>query len=83
MFLASFTLLIAYGGLLAMNFRAGETLLVSGAPVTSVTAIMTVRPYGRVVLMGGVGMLGGEDLPLPYAWIMRNNIAMYGRWMYS
>jgi hypothetical protein len=31
MFLASFTLLIAYGGLLAMNFRAGETLLVSGA----------------------------------------------------
>jgi len=26
------------------------------------TAIMAVRPYGRVVLMGGVGMLGGAGL---------------------
>jgi NADPH:quinone reductase-like Zn-dependent oxidoreductase len=32
-------------------------------------ALMTVRPYGRVVLMGGVGMLGGAGLELPYPWI--------------
>lgn len=29
-------------------------------------AIMTVRPNGRVVLMGGVGMAGGAGLELPY-----------------
>ncbi len=28
-------------------------------------AAMTVREYGQVVLMGGVGMLGGDDLALP------------------
>ncbi|MEH2395745.1 MAG: zinc-binding dehydrogenase [Nostoc sp.] len=39
-------------------------------------AIMTVRPYGRVVLMGGVGMLGGAGLELPYPWIMRNCITL-------
>jgi len=154
------TLLIAYGGLLAMRFKAGETLLVSGAtgnfgsatvamalamgaraviapgrnatilddlrqrfgdrlvpvqlsgdgdhdseamrkaapaPIDAVldflppsvpasvarAAIMTVRPYGRAVLMGGVGMLGGEDLALPYPWIMRNNITILGQWMYQ
>lgn len=153
------TMLIAYGGLLAMDLKAGETLLVSGAtgnfgsatiatalamgarsviapgrkegvlndlkrrfgdrlvpvqlsgnsdrdraamrqaataPIDAVldflppsvpasvarTAIMTVRPYGRAVLMGGVGMLGGEDLALPYPWIMRNNITVLGQWMY-
>ena len=43
---------------------------------------MTVRPYGRVVLMGGVGMLGGDDLALPYPWIMRNCITIHGQWMY-
>jgi alcohol dehydrogenase len=47
------------------------------------TALMTVRPYGRAVLMGGVGMLGGEDLALPYPWIMRNLITVSGQWMYS
>jgi alcohol dehydrogenase len=47
------------------------------------TAIMTVRPYGRAVLMGGVGMLGGEDLALPYPWIMRNLVTVKGQWMYS
>ena len=46
------------------------------------TALMAVRPYGRVVLMGGVGMLGGNDLALPYPWIMRNCIAIHGQWMY-
>jgi D-arabinose 1-dehydrogenase-like Zn-dependent alcohol dehydrogenase len=44
-------------------------------------ALMTVRPYGRVVLMGGVGMLGGAGLDLPYPWIMRNCITIHGAWM--
>ncbi len=153
------TLLIPYGGLLAADLKAGETLLVSGAtgnfgsatvaialamgaarvvapgrntavladlvrrfgdrvrpvaltgdeeadrarmqaaaggaidcvldilpPSVSATvaraAVMSVRPYGRVVLMGGVGMLGGEDLALPYPWIMRNDVTVRGKWMY-
>ncbi|UPK24123.1 zinc-binding dehydrogenase [Bradyrhizobium sp. 195] len=45
-------------------------------------AVMTVRPYGRVVLMGGVGMAGGPGLELPYPWIMRNCISIHGVWMY-
>ncbi|WP_454806829.1 alcohol dehydrogenase catalytic domain-containing protein [Paraburkholderia fungorum] len=45
-------------------------------------AVMAVRPYGRVVLMGGVGMLGGPGLELPYPWIMRNDITLRGKWMY-
>ncbi len=45
------------------------------------TAAMTVREYGRIVLMGGVGMLGGDDFALPYPWIMRNNITVKGQWM--
>lgn len=45
-------------------------------------AIMTVRSYGRVVLMGGVGMLGGPGLELPYNWIMRDCITIHGVWMY-
>jgi len=152
-------LLVPYGGLLAANLRAGETVLVSGAtgtfgsagvavalamgagcvvapgrnetmledlarrfgqrlrtvtltgdegedrermkraapgpidcvldllpPSASTTpvraAAMTVREFGRVVLMGGVGMLGGDDLGLPYPWIMRNGITIRGQWMY-
>lgn len=43
---------------------------------------MTLREGGRAVLMGGVGMLGGEDLALPYPWIMRNLITVRGQWMY-
>jgi alcohol dehydrogenase len=43
---------------------------------------MTVRPYGRVALMGGVGMAGGAGLELPYPWIMRNCISIHGVWMY-
>ncbi|MGO8919651.1 MAG: alcohol dehydrogenase catalytic domain-containing protein [Stellaceae bacterium] len=153
------TLLVPYGGLLAANLQAGETLLVSGAtgnfgsagvavalamgagcviapgrnekvledlarrfgprlrpvklsgneeddrermrqaapgPIDCVldllppsagttpvrAAVMAVRPYGRVVLMGGVGMLGGSGLELPYPWIMRNCITIRGQWMY-
>ncbi|HMM88005.1 zinc-binding alcohol dehydrogenase family protein [Bradyrhizobium sp.] len=45
-------------------------------------AIMAVRPYGRVVLMGGVGMLGGAGLDLPYPWLMRNCVTLRGQWMY-
>ncbi len=32
--------------------------------------------------MGGVGMLGGAGLELPYPWIMRNGISIRGQWMY-
>ena len=49
------------------------------APVR--TAAMTVREYGRVVLMGGVGMLGGDDLALPSPWLMRNSISLRGQWL--
>ena len=45
-------------------------------------AVLTVRPGGRVSLMGGVGMEGGDDLALPYRWLMRNNINLRGQWMY-
>jgi alcohol dehydrogenase len=45
-------------------------------------AVLAVRPNGRVVLMGGVGLQGGEDLGLPYRWLMRNNITIRGQWMY-
>jgi alcohol dehydrogenase len=59
-------------------------LLPPSASATAVRAVaMTVREAGRVVLMGGVGMLGGDDLALPYPWIMRNNITLRGRWMYE
>jgi alcohol dehydrogenase len=58
-------------------------LLPPAAPSTAArAAAMTVREYGRVVLMGGVGMLGGDDLALPYPWIMRHSITVRGRWMY-
>lgn len=59
-------------------------LLPPSASTTVVrAALMTVRPYGRAVLMGGVGMLGGPGLELPYPWIMRNLITIRGQWMYS
>jgi alcohol dehydrogenase len=45
-------------------------------------AATTVRPNGRIVLMGGVGMQAGGGLDLPYAWLMRNNITLRGQWMY-
>ncbi|MEC0241221.1 zinc-binding dehydrogenase [Paenibacillus dokdonensis] len=52
------------------------------APATAVrAAVMSVRPYGRAVLMGGVGMLGGAGLDLPYPWIMRNCITIHGQWL--
>ena len=58
-------------------------ILPPSAPTTAArAAIMTVRAYGRVVLMGGVGMAGGAGLDLPYPWIMRNCISIHGVWMY-
>jgi alcohol dehydrogenase len=58
-------------------------LLPPSAPASAVrAAAMTVREFGRVVLMGGVGMLGGDDLALPYPWIMRNGVTVRGSWMY-
>ncbi|WP_370444805.1 zinc-binding dehydrogenase [Amycolatopsis sp. CA-128772] len=45
------------------------------APVR--TAAMAVREQGRIVLMGGVG----EDLALPYRWLMRNGITLRGQWL--
>ncbi|WP_428660945.1 alcohol dehydrogenase catalytic domain-containing protein [Reyranella sp.] len=41
-------------------------------------AALAVRPYGRVVLMGGIR----EDVALPYAWMMRYGIEVRGQWMY-
>ena len=54
----------------------------SAGAVATRTAAMTVREHGRVVLMGGVGMLGGDDLALPYPWLMRNSVTVRGQWMY-
>ena len=46
-------------------------------------AIRSIRPGGRVSLMGGVGMSGESgELGLSYAWLMRNNITIKGQWMY-
>jgi alcohol dehydrogenase len=58
-------------------------LMPPSVPAAAVrAAAMTVRPGGRVILMGGVGMEGGEAFALPYPWIMRNNITVRGQWMY-
>lgn len=58
-------------------------ILPPSAPATAVRAAATaVRPYGRVVLMGGVGGSGGAGLELPYPWIMRDGITIRGQWMY-
>ncbi|MBX3622814.1 MAG: zinc-binding alcohol dehydrogenase family protein [Rhizobacter sp.] len=58
-------------------------LMPPSAPASAVrAAVMTVRPGGRVVLMGGVGMEGGDELALPYPWLMRNGVTVRGQWMY-
>ncbi|KOG85644.1 alcohol dehydrogenase [Streptomyces varsoviensis] len=58
-------------------------LLPPSAPSSAArVAAMAVREYGRVVLMGGVGMLGGDHLALPYPWLMRNSVTVRGQWMY-
>ncbi|MYU07147.1 zinc-binding dehydrogenase [Streptomyces sp. SID8366] len=72
----------------AMTTAAGGPIdvvidLLPPAAPSAVTraAAMTVREYGRVVLMGGVGMLGGADLALPYPWLMRNSVTVRGQWL--
>lgn len=50
----------------------------AASPAQVRSALLTVRPDGRVVLMGGVT----EDLAVPYAWLMRNNVTVRGQWMY-
>ena len=58
-------------------------ILPPSAPATATrAAVMTVREGGRIVLMGGVGMLGGDGLALSYPWIMRNSVTIRGQWMY-
>ena len=58
-------------------------LMPPSVPAAAVrAAAMTVRPGGRVILMGGVGMEGGEEFALPYPWVMRNDITVRGKWMY-
>jgi alcohol dehydrogenase len=54
----------------------------AASSVQARAAIMAVRPYGRVVLMGGINMQGGPGLDLPYAWIMRHCVTIHGVWMY-
>jgi len=55
-------------------------LLPPAATVAQVrAAVLTVRPFGRVLLMGGVA----NDINLPYAWLMRNCISLRGQWMYA
>jgi len=51
-------------------------------PIWARAAVMAVRQNGHVALMGGIGMLGGGGLDLPYSWIMRNCITIHGQWMY-
>ena len=50
--------------------------LSDAAPVRA--AVMTVRPHGTVVLMGGLRV----GLELPYAHLMRNSITVRGQYMY-
>ncbi|MBI1260863.1 MAG: zinc-binding dehydrogenase [Rhizobiales bacterium] len=54
----------------------------AASPAQVMAALMTVRPNGRVVLMGGVGTQDGATIDLPYAWLMRHNITIRGQWMY-
>ncbi|MEV6829997.1 zinc-binding alcohol dehydrogenase family protein [Amycolatopsis sp. NPDC051102] len=50
----------------------------SAGPAPVRTAAMAVREQGRIVLMGGVG----DDLAVPYRWLMRNSITLRGQWMH-
>jgi len=49
----------------------------------ALAALMSVRPKGRVVLMGGVGSKGGGGLDLNYAWLMSKQVTVSGQFMYS
>lgn len=51
----------------------------AASPAQVRAALLTVRPNGRVVLMGGVG----ADIGVPYGWLMRNCVTIHGQWMYG
>ncbi|KAF2809736.1 NAD(P)-binding protein [Mytilinidion resinicola] len=42
-------------------------------------AVLSLRPEGRVSLMGGFL----EDVPIPHRFVMRFDITLRGKWMYS
>jgi len=50
----------------------------AATPAQVRAALLAVRPYGRVVLMGGVR----QDIAVPYDWLMRYCITLHGQWMY-
>lgn len=51
----------------------------AASPAQVRAALLAVRPYGRVVLMGGLG----QDVGVPYGWLMRNCVTVHGQWMYA
>jgi alcohol dehydrogenase len=51
----------------------------AAGPAQVRAALLAVRPYGRVVLMGGLG----QDVGVPYGWLMRNGVTLHGQWMYA
>lgn len=51
----------------------------AASPAQVRAALLTVRPNGRVVLMGGVS----ADIGVPYGWLMRNSVTIHGQWMYE
>jgi alcohol dehydrogenase len=51
----------------------------AATPAQVRAALLTVRPYGRVVLMGGLR----TDVEIPYSWLMRYCVTVRGQWMYS
>jgi alcohol dehydrogenase len=50
----------------------------AATPAQVRAALLTVRPYGRAVLMGGVR----EDVAVPYGGLMRHCVTIHGQWMY-
>jgi alcohol dehydrogenase len=50
----------------------------AATPAQVRAALLTVRPYGRIVLMGGIR----QDVAVPYDWLMRDCITIHGQWMY-
>jgi alcohol dehydrogenase len=65
----------AAGGLIDVVL---DLLPPAASPTWVRAAALAVRPYGRVILMGGIR----EDISLPYAWMMRYGIEVRGQWMY-
>lgn len=52
----------------------------TAAKTTHIKACMlALRVGGRVSLMGGIR----EDISMSYSWVMRNNLTIKGKWMYT